>query len=183
MIAPTTLRRRTAAMPIALMLGMAGIVAPFARADGPAVPGRLSVTGLQGRLFHEATGKFSEDVLNDPNVVLWNVPIRSPAAGGPSSSVLVLVEFSGSGERADPRRRVELRVRYRSSETSADGKKPVGNTELVELLAPGRLGDDGHGFAAFVIHGTGCAPVHLAARVVGDVAKPVERTIEFKCGE
>jgi hypothetical protein len=46
------------------------------------------------------------------------------------------------------------------------------------------LGGNGRGYVAFWLYGTGCEPVRLSARMVGQ-ASPSSRvgTIPFDCGE
>jgi hypothetical protein len=130
---------------------------------------RARVAAIQAKLFYNSTGTFSENALNG-GVDLWNSPFDS------SYSTLVLVELDGLPEYLDPLIRVELVARYVPFDRVRGGVR----VRQVEVIRNGS--EDGKAYAAFWLKRTGCNPVHLAARIVGQ-RRRVEETIEFGCGE
>ena len=130
---------------------------------------RVRVAAMQAKLFYNSTGTFSENALTG-GVDLWNSPFDS------SYSTLVLVELDGLPEYLDPEVRVELVARY----IPFDRVKGAVRVRQVEVIRNGS--EDGKAYAAFWLKRTGCNPVHLAARIVGQ-RRRVEETIQFGCGE
>jgi len=133
--------------------------------------GRKSVriAAIQAKLFYNSTGTFSENALTG-RVDLWNSPFDS------SYSTLVLVELDGLPEYLAPEVRVELVARYIPFDRVKGGIR----VRQVEWIRNGS--EDGKAYAAFWLKRTGCNPVHLAARIVGQ-RRRVEETIQFGCGE
>ena len=130
---------------------------------------RARVAAMQAKLFYNSTGTFSENALTG-RVDLWNSPFDS------SYSTLVLVELEGLPGYLDPLVRVELVARY----VPFDREKGGITVRQVEWIRNGS--EDGKAYAAFWLKRTGCNPVHLAARIVGQ-RRRVEETIQFGCGE
>jgi hypothetical protein len=130
---------------------------------------RARVAAMQARLFYNSTGTFSENALTG-KVDLWNSPFDS------SYSTLVLVELEGLPEYLDPLIRVELVARY----VPFDRVKGAITVRQFEVIRNGS--EDGKAYAAFWLKRTGCNPVHLAARIVGQ-RRRVAETIQFGCGE
>jgi len=145
--------------------------------DVPSRPQTLRLANMQAMLFYENTGKFSPDVFTNP-VNLWNTPIEGASREGASESMLVVVEIIAEGEGWIPRgRRVQFTARYRVADKSGYGK-PAFFSKTMET----NIGSDGKFFAAFWLYDTGCHPVTLRARVVGQ--KGLQRkTIDLRCGE
>jgi hypothetical protein len=136
-------------------------------------PPPFKITAIKAKLFFEGTGTFSEDILTQPDLALWNTIIGEGSAGSPSSSTLVLVEVSGqyNPNEAAPNRKVEF---------TATGPKKIALKRLDDI----HIGKDGKYYAAFWLYDTGCEPIKLSARIVGQ-SQPsaMTKTIPFKCGE
>ena len=130
---------------------------------------RARIAAMQAKLFYNSTGTFSENALTG-KVDLWNSPFDS------SYSTLVLVELEGLPQYLDPEVRVELVARYVPFHREKGGV----TVRQVETIRNGS--EDGKAYAAFWLKRTGCNPVRLAARIVGQ-RRRVEETIRFGCGE
>lgn len=132
------------------------------------------ITAIQAKLFYYDKGTFSRNVLAKPDFALWNTIIGEGDAEGPSDSTLVLVEVTGEsseGER-QPLRKVEL--------TALAGGKVL----LKRAIEVGLFSNDHKFYAAFWLYDTGCEPVKLTARMVGQPqASLMSKTIPFNCGE
>jgi len=132
---------------------------------------------MQATLFFENTGKFSPDVFTNP-VNLWNTPIEGSEREGASDSMLVVVQINSEGEGWVPtNRKVQLTARYRIEDGSRLGKP----TFFSKTMAIG-IGSEYKFFAAFWLYGTGCYPVELNARIVGQRGN-LRKTINMRCGE
>ena len=132
------------------------------------------VTGIQAKLFYSDKGTFSRDVLAKPDFGFWNTIIGAGDAEGPSNSTLVLVEVSGRSSEGEmpPSRKVEL---------TAVAK---GKVILKRVLDIGLFSDDHKFYAAFWLYDTGCEPVKLTARIVGQPQpSSMSKTLPFECGE
>lgn len=145
--------------------------------DTPKRPQTLRLVNMQAMLFFENTGKFSPDVFTN-QVNLWNTPIEGASREGASESMLVVVEIRSEGEGWLPRnRKVQLTARYRIADRSGHGK-PAFFTKTMTI----NIGSDEKFFAAFWLYETGCHPVELNARIVGQKGS-LRRKINFGCGE
>ncbi|HET6668961.1 MAG TPA: hypothetical protein VFH15_01905 [Pyrinomonadaceae bacterium] len=144
-----------------------------ARKRGVATP-PYKIIAIQAKLYYHDKGTFSRDVLVNPNFAFWNVIIGGGDAEGLSDSTLVLVEVSRKSEEATapPVRKVELTA-------VANGR-----VLLKRALAVGPFSDDHKFYAAFWLYDTGCEPVKLTARMLGQ-SQPssLTRKIPFECGE
>ena len=131
----------------------------------------FKITAIQAKLFFDQRGTFSEDVLSGENKSLWNVGISGGSAGGLSTSTLVLVEITGK----------PWDVVGRNVEFIARGPR---RTLMRRVTEVGSLGEEGKFYAAFWLTDTGCAPVRLSARIIGQSpALAMKKTIDFRCGE
>jgi len=132
------------------------------------------VTAIQAKLFYHDKGTFSRNVLAKPDFAFWNVIIGAGDAEGYSDSTLVLVEVSGksSADEAPPARKLEL---------TAVAK---GKVLFKRAIAVGLFSDDHKFYAAFWLYDTGCEPLKLRARIVGQTQpSSLSKTIPFECGE
>ena len=98
----------------------------------------FKITAIKAMLFFDEKGTFSDDLLTQPNLSLWNTIIGEGSAGSSSNSTLVLVEVSGkyNPDEAAPNRKVEF--------TATASKKIV-----LKRLADIRIGENGKYYAAF----------------------------------
>jgi len=167
-----TTRVRFAAFSFIILLALASSLAAMMTHKATAPP-PFKITAIKAKLFFENTGTFSEDILTQPDLALWNTIIGEGSAGSPSNSTLVLVEVSGqyNPNEAAPNRKVEF---------TATATKKIALKRLDDI----RIGKDGKYYAAFWLYDTGCESVKLSARIVGQ-SQPsaMTKTIPFKCGE
>lgn len=141
-------------------------------------PPAYKVTAIKAMLYFEQTGTFSKDVLASPDFAFWNTIIGEGDAGSPSSSTLVLVEVTGKAGSYEPTRKVELTATYKPNGRNTRELTVKRATEVNILSEKGKF------YAPFWLSETGCHPVTLLARIVGQ-AQPamMRKTINFKCGE
>lgn len=145
--------------------------------ETPRRPQTLRLANMQAMLFFENTGKFSPDVFTN-QVNLWNTTIEGASREGASESMLVVVEIRSEGEGWLPRnRKVQLTARYRIADRSDHGK-PAFFSKTMTI----NIGSDYKFFAAFWLYDTGCHPVELIARIVGQKGS-LRKKINFGCGE
>jgi hypothetical protein len=136
------------------------------------------ITAVKARLFYSRTGTFSSDVFEEavrPPLIaslLWNTPIKDD----PSSSVLVVVEIAGEMlYTREPQ--LEFTARYRPP---YPGAREVVIRRRVKIHSSG-FGEAAKGYEGFWLYDTGCFPVKLSVRLMGQA--PVLKTINFGCGE
>jgi hypothetical protein len=137
------------------------------------------ITAIRAKLFYSNTGTFSKDILADPNISLWNTVIGEGDSGGPSSSTFVTVEVSGKGAGAyNNQRKLEFTATYRENGGATR------ETVIKKVVAVPYVEGNGKFYAGFWLYRTGCSPVKLTARMIGQSqASTVNRTIKFACGE
>ncbi|HKR60232.1 MAG TPA: hypothetical protein VJS64_10910 [Pyrinomonadaceae bacterium] len=141
------------------------------------------IVSMKAQLFYEDKGTFSrEDAAEDDHgppyspPKFWNIPLHYEDL---STSVLVIVEVSGEGN-SEPR--LEFTARYipltrASKEIVVKRVVPV-NISITAGAKPG------HHFVGFWLYETGCNPVKLSARILGQRRTAIVRkVIKFDCGE
>ena len=151
-----------------------GLLMLSANPEVRASPPPYKIAAIKAMLFYDDKGTFSRDVLAKPDFAFWNTIIGEGDAQGPSNSTLVVVEVAGkpSPNEPLPARKVELTA-------VASGKVLLKRTTDIGLF-----GDNGKFFAAFWLYGTGCHPVKIIARVIGQTPPTsATKTIPFACGE
>lgn len=132
----------------------------------------FKITAIRAKLFFDQRGTFSEDVLSGENKFLWNVAISGGSVGSLSTSTLVLVEVSGKPGDYKAGHKIELIAR---------GPRRMLLRKITEVGIPG---DEGKFYAGFWLYNTGCDPIKLSARIIGQpLALVMKRTIDFRCGE
>ena len=116
-----------------------------------AVPALYAITEVQAKLYYSNKGTFSQNVLDNPSVSLWNVIIGEGSAGGSSENTLVHVVVMGQpGSLAEG---LALHVTAKTpTETLLDRRSQVGI-----------MNTNGRYYAGFWLYGTGCEPVELWA--------------------
>jgi hypothetical protein len=135
-------------------------------AQRPVPPFRI--TALKAMLFYGQTGTFSADLFGPDAPTLQNVTTGE----GQSTATLVVVESTSQPDSYAPTRKIALTATAR------------GRVLLRRTVPLGRPGADGKFYAAFWLYDTGCTPVMLEARLVGQPEKSVlQKTINFKCGD
>jgi hypothetical protein len=143
----------------------------------------LKVTALKAMLFYEDNGTFSPDVAavdSGPPYVPpshWNTPVQYENR---SSSVLVIVEITGDAELT-PERKLEFTATYVPWQRES---RPLVIRKVVPINIPVKVGEPDKFNAGFWLYETGCNPVKLTARIVGQrPASMTKRVIRFGCGE
>lgn len=132
------------------------------------------ITAVKAMLFYDGSATFSRDVLAKPDFTFWNTIIGEGDAEAPSNSTLILVEVSGnpSPNEAPPVRKVEL--------TAITARKIL----LKRTVDIGLFGNGGKFYAGFWLCETGCQPITLTTRILGQTQSSiVTRKIPFECGE
>jgi hypothetical protein len=133
------------------------------------------VAAIRAMLFYTDSGTFSPDLLTYKGLInLWNVPANQRAdheIGGPSNATLVVIEIRGPSDSYIPNRRVDFRA------TTA---KKVLSHRSSDIYLSGT----GVGYLAFWLTDTGCEPIQLSARLIGQAeASRQSAEIPFHCGE
>ncbi len=128
-----------------------------------------TVKFIRAFLFFNGRGGLSPNIIDNPIYSKpWNVIIGPDA----SQETLVVVEVSGKPQSYEVTRKVELQV--------TEGKK----MKFRRASEIGVINVDGRYFAPFMLYDTGCAPVRLLARIIGQPQPSrLEKTINFRCGE
>jgi hypothetical protein len=135
------------------------------------------ITAIKAFLYYDQKGTFSENIIDNPDFnTLWNTVIGEGSAGSPSNATMVVVEITGKAGTYEMSRQIE----FIATETDQQGKK----TKFKRTCEIGILNENGKYFAAFWLYDTGCIPLKLSARIVGQSqASKMEKKIEFNCGE
>jgi hypothetical protein len=138
----------------------------FAFSQRAVPPFRISA--VKAMLYYGQTGSFSADLFGPAAPTLQNVRTGE----GQSTATLVVIEITGRPDAYAPTRQVSL--------TATAGQRAL----LTKTLAIGRPAEDGKFHAAFWLYDTGCAPVVLKARLLGQTEdSAIQKTINFKCGD
>lgn len=132
-----------------------------------------TITDIRAQLYYERTGTFSEDVISEAGFVFWNTIIGEGEAADASSFTLVTAEVAG---RNVPFGEVSVELVART----ADGEELGAASALVTIYDAATTF-----YAPLLLADTGCRPVAITARLVGEGVDPtpVSETIPFRCGE
>ena len=138
-----------------------------------------TITAIKAMLFYQDEGKFSQDVFTG-SVNLWNEVA--------AQATLVVIEVKGQAFSYEPSRKVKLTAIYRYTYLSYNKvkrgayiKRQVVVRKISEL---GVFTDEGKSYAAFWLNNTGCQPVTIKVRIMGQVQpSAMKKKILFKCSE
>jgi hypothetical protein len=146
--------------------------APGASGDGNAP----TISGIRAHLFRNKTGQWSDDILGPQQGGLWNT-IAGPNA---ANATLVVVEVSGQpGGTYTGYFGPETKYRVRLVAREGARRLLLDKAQTIPVL-----NDQGKVTLAFLLHQSGCRPVRVTASIVGArPSKPVERSLNFACGE
>jgi hypothetical protein len=140
------------------------------------------ITAIKAMLYYEGTGKFSTDVLAKPDFALWNTIIGEGNAEAPSTTTLVLIEVTGKADSHEPLRKIEFTASYKYYLKQV--ARPVSVKRTVEIGGIGSLDKPDKSYVAFWLNNTGCFPIDITARVIGQTQQSaIGKTIPFECGE
>lgn len=152
---------------VALMAGLLGLLPSILVGVQRPVP-PFRITAVKAMLFYGQTGTFSPDLFGSSAPTLQNVRTGE----GQATATLVLVEITGRPDTYAPTRKIAF--------TATAGRRAL----LTKTLDLGRPGEDGKFHTAFWLYDTGCTPVMLKTRIVGQAEdSAVQKTINFKCGD
>jgi hypothetical protein len=155
-----------------VLAGLLLLTAPLP-AQSSTAPGAFTITAVQAKLYFPRTGTFSDDLLVAKDLELWNTVIGAGWAKQPSNATLVLVEVTGKPGAYPRSLSIELVVTGDS-----DGSTKLRRRVDVSSSPTGKRQE------GFWIYDTGCEPLSLRARLIGQGASPtVKRQIPFRCGE
>ena len=131
------------------------------------------ITAIRARLFYDAKGSFSDDLLTQKDLALWNTIIGEGSSGGASTSTFVTVEISGQN----------LPVGTTKVEITATGNK--GRLIQKKVISVDIYDERTKFFAPLWLYDTGCEPINISARLMvkGMPGPVVTRKIPFACGE
>ena len=142
---------------------------------------RNKIVSMKAQLFYRDKGTFSpEDAAEDDHgppyypPKFWNLPLHYE---GGTTSVFVVVEVSGEENR-------ELRLEFiaRYVPLTRNSREMVVR-RVVPVDVSLTVGTKDPHFVGFWLYDTGCDPVKLSARILGQRTPAVKRVIKFGCGE
>ena len=161
-----TTARRASVVP--WLIAMGGLLLPSAAVAQRPAPPPFRIAAVKAMLFYGQTGTFSADLFGPSAPTLQNVSTGE----GQAIATLVVVEIAGRPDAYAPARRVAL--------TAIAG----GLALLSRSLGIGRPADDGRFHTAFWLYDTGCAPIVIRARIIGQAEdSSVQKTLNFRCGD
>jgi len=138
---------------------------------------KVRIANVTAKLFYDTDGKFSDDVFSG-KVNLWNTVLEGSSRDGSSSAMLVVVEIEAYGDGYPPKqKRVELTAKYRIENGALHGR-----AANFHKIVPFDIRTNGKSFSGFWIYETGCYPLELKARIVGQKTI-VTKKINLRCGE
>lgn len=159
------MRNHIAALLLGVLLGCLG---PALAVDDD-IP-LYNIEDIDAYLFYEDKGIFSVDLVDTPNLTLWNVPIGEGSAEGPANSMLVVITVSGPPD-AETRPNIVLDIR--------EGEQ----TRLHKVQPVGLMSQEGRYYMPAFIENIGCQFISIGAAVEGEPASATSTLIPFRCGE
>lgn len=139
----------------------------------------VRILDIQARLFCEQTADFTQDVIGDTVIALWNVTTGGGDAGCHSHSTLVLVVVQGPpGQYLG-----DVHVGTLAQSVPLEHSTPRDTLNIGETRLR-RTNDDGQYFVPIWLYDTGCSTIEVHAWITG-ARETTERTetIPFMCGE
>jgi len=134
----------------------------------PKFPSKIKA--VTAKLYYSDSGTFSENILDKPDLILWNTIIGEGQSGGPSAATLVQVEVDGDGAgNVIHKERLTITIQQQ------------GDPAISRRTGPLFFGENGKHFEAVWILDSGCLPVTISAHIDGQPA--VHKKIDFQCGE
>lgn len=138
---------------------------------------KVRVANVTAKLFYDTDGKFSDDVFSG-KVNLWNTVLEGSSRDGSSLAMLVIVEIEAFGDGNPPKQKqVELTAKYRIANGTLRGR-----AANFHKIVPADIRTNGKSFSGFWIYETGCYPLELNARIVGQ-KNVLTKKINLGCGE
>lgn len=143
---------------------------------------QTKVSAIKAKLFYnenkdgdeskDVSGGFSENIIDNSEIVLWNTLIGEGSAEGYSNQTIVIVEIASKGQ-SNKNQLVKF--------TATVGKKVI----LQQLRTFSVISDSTKFNLLFLLNNTGCEEIAVTAEIIKN-NKPVsilKKKINFKCGE
>ena len=129
------------------------------------------IVNIKAYLYFENKGTFSENILDNPNFILWNTIIGEGSAKSSSNSTMVVIEINGN-----PLKHISQRIEFVAMEN---------NKVKIKQILDFTINDNNDKyFAVFWLYNTGCNPIKISAKILGQKDdNKIETTIPFQCGE
>jgi len=164
------MNRQLVTVRVALLTLLASFAAIHLSAQTRVAP---KIAGIRAQLYYDAKGTFSDDLLTQKDLSLWNTIIGEGSAGAASTSTFVTVEISGRN----------LPVGSTKVQITATGNK----ARVIQrrVMAVDIYDERTKFFAPFWLYDTGCEAITISARLIGigAPATVVTKKIPFACGE
>lgn len=132
----------------------------------------LKISSVKAYLHYSNDGNFSENIIDNPEFVLYNVFIGEGSAKGPSDSTRVDVEIDGEHSGQDFSRKVQLVAK------GEDGKIIFNRISDIFVSREGKC------ISSFWLYDTGTEKIKLFAKILGQKEPmEIEKSIDFFMGE
>jgi hypothetical protein len=155
-----------------LSLVFVAVLSSVALSQDKTIP-PYEIVSVKAFLFFNHDGTFSENIIDNPDIGLFNVFIGGGGIKGPSHSTMVLVEISGRAESYDGGMR---KIQFTAVERR--------HTKLNKVTAINIIGDNGRYFEAFWLYDTGVNPIDITVKIIGQSEeREVKTKIDFQSGE
>jgi len=141
---------------------------------------QTKVSAIQAKLFYnenkpqskEVCGTFSDNIIDDPQISLWNTIIGEGSAKGYSNQTIVIVEITSNG--LSNKKQV---LKF----TAMAGRKIL----LQQQKTFHAIEDKTKYELLFLLDNTGCEKVLIKAELLNNskIVSALSKTISFQCGE
>jgi hypothetical protein len=129
-----------------------------------------TIKSVTAKLYYSNSGTFSKNILDDPDIGLWNTIIGEGSAGSPSDATLIEVEVDGDG---GPN---VIHKEHLTITVQPEGKPPI-----TRHIGPLYIEESGKHFEAVWLYDSGCLPVAITVQL--DNQPIIRKKIDFECGE
>jgi len=143
-----------------------------------------TIGDIKGFLFYNSNkdhsekkvaGTFSENIIDNTNMDLWNTIIGEGSSEGSSNQTMIVVEINNN--------KSEYHERYLKIVCKSEGKIIL--EQKIEFAA---YSDDGKYYHSVILNDTGCDDIEINAEIFTDhtsskVESRMVKTIIFNCGE
>jgi len=146
------------------------------------VMGQTKISAIQAKLFYnekkdkqtnsDVSGNFSENIIDNSEITLWNTIIGEGSAEGYSDQTIVIVEVTSIGQ-SNKDQILKL--------SASAGKKIL----LQQQRTFSCIGENTKYKLLFLLNDTGCDKITLKAEILknGKNVSTMNKTINFECGE
>jgi len=155
-----------------IFIGFCLVITIFSLVHCQEVVSDYSITSMTASLFYNQINTFSQNILDNPNFILWNTIIGEGSAEGDSSQTLVAIEITGEPGAYQYERTIEFIARTEE--------------KVIQSLSSsiGILSETGKYYITYLLHDTGCVPIEISVSIKGQKTRSmVKKVIDFRCGE